>query len=92
MTTSKLIEQLHVELTTIHGGIHPDVAATIESIGERLDLFEKCASILVVAAKKQDVDGFRTMLNVLETALLPPPVLPDAPPPPGVPTQEGGAA
>lgn len=76
MTTSKLIEQLHVELTAIHGQVHPDVTATINSIGERIDLLEKLSRCLLAAKRAKDVEAFQVVLSVLEVTMLPPPELP----------------
>ncbi len=73
MTTSKLIEQLHVELTAIHGQVHPDVTATINSIGERIDLLGKTSLVLLASFKAQDIEGVQTALRLLEVTMLPPP-------------------
>jgi hypothetical protein len=79
MTTSKLIEQLHIELTAIHGQVHPDVTATITAIGDRLDLLEKTSLVLLAAYRAKNQEHFQTALRILEVTMLPPPDLPEAP-------------
>jgi hypothetical protein len=73
MTTSKLIEQLHVELIAIPGQVHPDVTATIASIGERIDLLEKTSLVLLASFKARDIEGVQAALRLLEVTMLPPP-------------------
>ncbi len=79
MTTSKPIEQLLTEITCIHGSIHPDIAATVATIGDRIDLLEKTALVLLAAYKVKDMEGFQTAMRLIEVMMLPPPEIPPSP-------------
>ena len=82
MTTHTLIEQLQIELTAYHGKLHPDVLATLDALGERLDLLEKTSLLLLASYQQKDMEGCQTALRLIAVSMLPPPVLPD----------EGGAS
>jgi hypothetical protein len=76
MTTNPLIEKLHIEITAIHGEVHNDIGATIAEIGERIDILEKTALVLLASYQAKDMEGFQTALRLMAVSMLPPPVLP----------------